>query len=164
MINDNENAAQARISLGRDINTLEPQTRMAWADAAAIPDEEVESAPAEEHSPAQVEYLKNLGNPSIADLTEEQREMLDFFGRLRKPADTEEPPDEAAKPLPQAPVIIGPHSTFDLEKIAQLLPGRRSELADYIALVRRGSKDNASLSDQWSLEQARQHLAPYVIK
>ncbi|MCP9231237.1 hypothetical protein NMG46_13390 [Mesorhizobium sp. LMG 17147] len=98
------------------LQSLEPQTRLDWYHAGAIPDEQAESAAAEEYTPAQTEYLENLGNYSIADLTAERRDMLDFFGRLRRPANAEEASAEAAKPLPGASVIIGPHSNFDLER------------------------------------------------
>ncbi|MER8761985.1 MULTISPECIES: hypothetical protein [unclassified Mesorhizobium] len=133
MINENENAAQARISLGRDINTLDPQTRMAWADAADLEESEAESVPVEEHNRVQAEYLKNIGKASLDALNEAEFDMYEFMKRFDKnPVDSGSKPSPASRPpATVAALLPSKPGTLNTSKLyaANISPEHRLDVA-----------------------------------
>ncbi|MER8839454.1 hypothetical protein NKH86_11900 [Mesorhizobium sp. M0913] len=134
------------------------------ADSAAeVPPIEVEpeSEPVEKPTAAQAELLRNLGLKNPADLTPAQKNDYDFWGKRGGSTDT---PAEAAKTSSEEPVVLGPHTEFDIEKIADLSPWRRNAIADHIRVLRAGLPTHATLNDQHSLAQAKLYLGQFVLK
>ena len=132
----------------------------AGKDEPAEEEPEVETV---EETDAQKAYRGNRTREQITSAVDIENYEALGGEVFRKRIETEAPV-EASKPLPEAPVIVGPHTQYDMDKIAALSPWRRNEIADFIRLVQGGLKANPSLNDRASLEQARLHLTPYVLK
>ncbi|MER8775780.1 hypothetical protein [Mesorhizobium sp. M0977] len=164
-LNDQQSAYMARFP-GKDLHDLPPEVRLEVANLgtlathkADVPAADLTPSPVDGPNLAQVEYLQILGK-SVADLGPEERDHYEFWGKRGAIV-----PKVEAKPLPEAlPAVIGPHTIFDGDKIADQSPWRRNEIADAIRLVQTPAKAHPSPSDERSLAAARFLLKSYVKK
>ncbi|TIP92792.1 MAG: hypothetical protein E5X58_13970 [Mesorhizobium sp.] len=164
--NENENAAQARISFGRDINTLDPQTRLEWHYAADIEDEKAAPVAEESHNPVQAEFLQNLGKNSVADLAADELEMYEFMNRFDKKPDEDSggstpPPTSLPSASPPARQI-GPDSALDPTKVAGLRPELRLELENRLQRVKHKLSGYSTLADRQEVADGELYLRPYL--
>ncbi|MER8816304.1 hypothetical protein [Mesorhizobium sp. M0965] len=141
----------------------DPAHRLNFANLALVADEPVDEEPAPvEETAEQKAYRGDRPQEQLTSPGDIENYEALGTGIFKK---TEaEVPVKVAKPLPEEPVVVGPHSDFDYEKIAALSPWRRNEIDGHIRVVKNALKANATLGEQWSLDQARQHLAPYVLR
>ncbi|MER8461202.1 hypothetical protein NKH24_35360 [Mesorhizobium sp. M1300] len=130
--------------------------------AAAPAEVEPESEPVEETA-EQKAYRGDRPREQLTSPSDIENYEALGTGIFRKKTEAEGPV-EVAKRLPEAPVIIGPHTEFDIEKIAALSPWRRNAIADHIRVLKAGLPTHATLNDQHSLAQAKLHLSQFVKK
>ncbi|UVK39953.1 hypothetical protein LHFGNBLO_001368 [Mesorhizobium sp. AR10] len=165
MTDQSENQAQARVRMGRDLQSLEPQTRLDWAHAGAIPDEVVEPDPIPE-TYEQKRYLGGRTRDQLASALD--IENYEWLGSeaFRKTSESEREPAEASDsnpppaPLPARP--IGPGSALDPAKVEGLRPELRVELDNRLQRAKKGLAGYSTLSDRQEMADAELYLRPYL--
>lgn len=158
MTDIHETKAQAAIRMGRDLSTLEPQTRLAWAHAADIRDPAPE-APAvpDGLTPAAAKFLNGR---SVDELDGTDKIIFDHwmdprFGDL--PADEQPAKKDVFAVDPALMKGLDPTLRLQIGEAFNTVIAARKERAE-------GKHPNTYRHRDYEVEKAMTHLRPYLAK